>query len=717
MGNYQSIGTYQVDTVLYQFIEQEVLPGLPLSSKEVWGGLTKILDEFSSENSRLLQTRNQLQQKIDEYHKSASNEDYLSFLKSIGYLEEKKPDFKISTTNVDSEMKEQAGPQLVVPLTNERYSLNAANARWGSMYDAYYGTDLIAEEPGIEKGSSYNPERGKEVIRQGRIRLDEWFPLAEGSHQDAVRYAVVNGELCVELTDRSRKKLKNPSSFLGCQGDCRKPQAILLKHNDLHVELQFDRNHPVGQIDDAGIKDIQLESAITSIMDCEDSVACVDAEDKIKAYRNWLGLLKGDLTTTFDKKGETIKRSLHKDRKYRTAEDEELHLKGRALMLVRNVGHLMTNPAVIDNNNNPVYEGLLDGFFTSLIGMHDLNLRQNSTEGSIYIVKPKMHGSEETAFTNNLFNKIEDVLQLPRYTLKVGVMDEERRTSLNLHNCIFEVRNRVVFINTGFLDRTGDEIHTSMEKGPMIPKGEMKGSEWLSAYEAANVRTGIKAGFIKNAQIGKGMWAKPAEMKAMLAEKINHLKAGGNTAWVPSPTAATIHAMHYHEAYVPDIQNDIPRDDPSEMMLTIPVATPPEDKEVVLNEVRNNAQGILGYVVRWVEQGIGCSTVPDIHDTGLMEDRATLRISSQHIANWIRHGVVSEEEVKQIMKQMAEVVDRQNEGDPNYRKMSPDFEQSIAFQAASDLVFLGTDQPNGYTEPILHRRRLQFKASQFTKTV
>ncbi|PBB06672.1 MULTISPECIES: malate synthase G [Salimicrobium] len=717
MGNYQSIGTYQIDTVLYQFIEQEVLPGLPLSSKEVWRGLTEILDEFTPENIRLLQTRKQLQQKIDEYHKSASNEDYLSFLKSIGYLEEKKPDFKISTTNVDSEMKEQAGPQLVVPLTNERYSLNAANARWGSMYDAYYGTDLIPEEPGIEKGASYNPERGKEVIKQGRMRLDEWFPLAEGSHQDAVRYAVVNGELCVELTDRSRKKLKNPSSFLGCQGDCRKPQAILLKHNDLHVELQFDRNHPVGQIDDAGIKDIQLESAITSIMDCEDSVACVDAEDKTKAYRNWLGLLKGDLTTTFDKNGETIKRSLHKDRKYRTAEDEELHLKGRALMLVRNVGHLMTNPAVIDNNNNPVHEGLLDGFFTSLIGMHDLNLRQNSTEGSIYIVKPKMHGSEETAFTNNLFNRIEDVLQLPRYTLKVGVMDEERRTSLNLHNCIYEVRNRVVFINTGFLDRTGDEIHTSMEKGPMIPKGEMKGSEWLSAYEASNVRTGIRAGFIKNAQIGKGMWAKPTEMKAMLAEKINHLKAGGNTAWVPSPTAATIHAMHYHEAYVPDIQNDIPTDDPSEMMLNIPVASPPEDKEVVLNEVRNNAQGILGYVVRWVEQGIGCSTVPDIHDTGLMEDRATLRISSQHIANWIRHGVVSEEEVKQIMKQMAEVVDRQNEGDPNYRKMSPDFEQSIAFQAASDLVFLGTDQPNGYTEPILHRRRLQFKASQFTKTV
>ncbi|SDJ17813.1 malate synthase G [Salimicrobium halophilum] len=717
MAAYQPLGNYRIDSVLHQFIEQEVLPSLPVSSNQIWGGLSSLLDRFSDRNEQLLNTRRELQQAIDEYHTSSPSQSYEEFLISIGYLEEKKPEFTIETKNVDPEMKDQAGPQLVVPLTNQRYVLNAANARWGSLYDAYYGTDFIPESPGIEKGSSYNPERGREVIKQGRQRLDEWFPLKGGSHQNSIRYAVVNGELCVELSDQSRQKLKKPEAYIGCQGDCRKPQAILLKHNDLHVELQFDRNHPVGQIDDAGIKDIQLESALTTIMDCEDSVACVDAEDKTSAYRNWLGLIKGDLSTTFKKNGELMKRSLKADRNYRTPEDEEITLKGRSLMLIRNVGHLMKNHAVLDRNNEPVFEGLLDSFFTSLIAMHDLELRNNSKEGSIYIVKPKMHGSKEVAFTNEILNYIEDILELERYTIKIGVMDEERRTSLNLHNCIHEVKNRIVFINTGFLDRTGDEIHTSMEKGPVIKKGAMKGSTWLNAYEASNVRTGIHTGFIKQAQIGKGMWAKPAEMKAMLEEKISHLKAGGNTAWVPSPTAATIHAMHYHETYVPDIQKKIPDEDRTQEMLEIPVASPPEDKEEIMQEVRNNAQGILGYVVRWVEQGIGCSTVPDIHDTGLMEDRATLRISSQHIANWIKHDVIAKEEVQEVMKQMAEVVDRQNEHDPNYRPMSPNFEQSIAFQAASDLVFLGDQQPNGYTEPILHKRRLQFKANQFSQTI
>ncbi|SIS38423.1 malate synthase G [Salimicrobium flavidum] len=717
MNDYHSIGNYYVDSVLYEFIEDEVLPSLPLSSNEIWKGLSEILDHFSEKNELLLQKRKDIQKKIDEYHSTPSNQGYQEFLASLGYLEKQKPPFKITTANVDPEMKNQAGPQLVVPLTNRRFSLNAANARWGSLYDAYYGTDLIPEAPGIEKGDAYNPERGKEVIKQGRSRLDEWFPLTKGSHLDSVRYAIVNGGLCIELKDHSREKLKFPDSFIGYQGDCRKPQSILLKHHDLHIELQFDRNHPIGQIDDAGIKDIQIESAITSIMDCEDSVACVDAADKTNAYRNWLGLLKGDLQTTFEKEGNVIKRSLQADRTYRTPEDEQITVKGRALMLIRNVGHLMKNPAVLDSNNEPCFEGLLDGFVSSLIGMHDLERKINSKEGSIYIVKPKMHGSEEVAFTNELFNKIEDVLGLPRYTLKIGVMDEERRTSLNLHNCIYEVQNRIVFINTGFLDRTGDEIHTSMEKGPVLPKGMMKESVWLQAYEAANVRTGIRTGFIKQAQIGKGMWAKPAKMKAMLKEKIGHLEAGGNTAWVPSPTAATIHAMHYHEVYVPSIQKTIDETDPTMDMLEIPIAAPPESKEEIMQEVRNNAQGILGYVVRWIEQGIGCSTVPDIHDTGLMEDRATLRISSQHIANWIKHGVISSEEVKEVLKQMAEVVDRQNKDDSNYRPMAPDFKQSIAFQAASDLIFLGPNQPNGYTEPILHERRLQFKANQFSQTL
>ncbi|WP_347860761.1 malate synthase G [Salimicrobium sp. PL1-032A] len=714
---YQPFGEYQIDSVLYQFIEQEVLPSLPVSSNQVWKGLSTLLERHSERNEQLLNKRKEFQELIDDYHTSASSVPYREFLDSIGYLEQKKPDFSIETMNVDQEMKEQAGPQLVVPLTNRRYVLNAANARWGSLYDAYYGTDLLPESPGIETGSSYNPERGRVVIKQGRERLDEWFPLQEGSHKHSTRYFVVNGELLIELGNRSKQRLKNPDAYIGCQGDCRKPQAILLKHHDLHIEIQFDRNHPVGQIDEAGIKDIQLEAALTTIMDCEDSVACVDAEDKTNVYRNWLGLIQGDLTTTFEKNGQLMKRSLRQDKHYRTPNGDTVSVKGRSLMLIRNVGHLMKNNAVIDHNNEPVFEGLLDSFFTSLIAMHDLNRRINSSEASIYIVKPKMHGSEEVAFINDVYHHIEEILGLPRYTIKVGVMDEERRTSLNLHNCIYEVRNRIVFINTGFLDRTGDEIHTSMKKGAMIKKGDMKESTWLKAYEASNVRTGIRTGFIKQAQIGKGMWAKPAEMKSMLEEKINHLKAGANTAWVPSPTAATIHAMHYHDVYVPEVQQQLPDEDRTLDMLEIPVSSPPKDKEGILQEVKNNAQGILGYVVRWVEQGIGCSTVPDIHDTGLMEDRATLRISSQHIANWMKHGVITEEEVQNVMKQMAEIVDRQNQHDPNYRPMSPNFEQSIAFQAASDLVFKGDQQPNGYTEPILHERRLQVKANRFSQTI
>ncbi|WP_228307268.1 malate synthase G [Priestia sp. J2] len=724
MTNYKQVGNLKVAPVLYQFINEEALPGSGLSTENFWSDFEALVTELTPVNKRLLEKRDQLQAQINAWHQENPDGDfneYKSFLTRIGYLEDKAEDFLIGTEGVDSEIAYQAGPQLVVPVNNARYAINAANARWGSLYDALYGTDAISEENGASRTSSYNPIRGEKVIAFAKNFLDEVIPLVQSSHAEVVQYSLKNGKLVAQLNDGSLTELQEEEKFVGYQGEEESPDALLFKNNGLHFEVQIDRTDSIGKTDDAGVKDILMEAALTTIMDCEDSVAAVDAEDKVDVYRNWLGLMKGDLTSTFKKGSQNMTRRLNPDRTYISPHKEKISLSGRSLMFVRNVGHLMTNSAVLDQNGREIYEGILDSVITSLIAKHTLlknGTYQNSKKSSIYIVKPKMHGSKEVAFANTLFNSIEDMLGLERHTIKIGVMDEERRTTLNLKACIKEVKDRVAFINTGFLDRTGDEIHTSMEAGAVIRKNDMKASKWLQGYEQSNVNVGLASGFQGRAQIGKGMWAMPDMMAEMLKQKVGHLKAGANTAWVPSPTAATLHALHYHQIDVRDVQNELltKSTDLQDDILQIPVAEKPNwSKDEIQQELDNNAQGILGYVVRWVDQGVGCSKVPDINNVGLMEDRATLRISSQHVANWLHHGICTKEQVTETLKRMAKVVDQQNENDPMYQPMSSNYSTSIAFQAACDLVFQGYDQPNGYTEPILHRRRIEAKAKAAIK--
>lgn len=724
MENYVKTGSLQVARELYEFINSEALPGSGVDQEQFWSGLEALINDLTPKNKALLAKRDEIQHKLNTWHRENQNFDfnsYKSFLEEIGYLEPIAEDFKITTENVDEEVAVKAGPQLVVPVNNGRYAINAANARWGSLYDALYGTDAISEENGANRDGGYNPVRGEKVIAFAREFLDQTVPLSSGSHKDAVQYKVDEGKLAVVLSNGETAKLKEEAKFAGYQGEPDQPSAVLLKNNGLYFEIQFDRSHPIGKTDDAGVKDVLLEAAITTIMDCEDSVTAVDAEDKVLVYRNWLGLMKGDLSAAFTKGSKSMTRTLNPDRSYVSAEGKEFSLPGRSLMFVRNVGHLMSINAILDADGNEVQEGILDTVVTSLIGKHTLlgnGPYQNTSEGSIYIVKPKMHGSKEVAFANELFDRTEDLLGLERNTLKIGVMDEERRTSLNLAACIREVKERIVFINTGFLDRTGDEMHTSMEAGPMIRKNDMKATAWLKGYEKSNVNTGLETGFQGRAQIGKGMWAMPDMMADMMEQKIGHLNAGANTAWVPSPTAATLHALHYHQVEVQKMQNKLLEEvsDLRDEILQIPVSENSQwTQEEIQEELENNAQGILGYVVRWVEQGIGCSKVPDINNIGLMEDRATLRISSQHVANWLHHGICTKEQVLETLKKMAKVVDEQNSGDTAYRLMAADFDQSVAFQAACDLVFEGYDQPNGYTEPILHRRRLEAKSKYAVK--
>ena len=722
MVNYVKIGDLQVASELYDFINSEALPGSQVDQGSFWAGFEKIISDLTPKNKELLEVRDELQKKINNWHrenKEFNFNRYKEFLEEIGYLLPNPEDFTITTEGADDEIAVKAGPQLVVPVDNARYAINAANARWGSLYDALYGTDVISEDGGVQNQGGYNPERGEKVIAFAREFLDKTIPLQLGSHKEAISYQVDQEGLLVTLINGKKARLKDEEKFAGYQGEADDPFAILLKNNDNYFEIQIDRDHPIGKTDAAGVKDILLESALTSIMDCEDSVAAVDAEDKVLVYRNWLGLNKGDLSATFTKGTKTVTRSLNPDRSYFSPQGNEFTLPGRALMLVRNVGHLMTNNAILDGNGNEVQEGIIDAVITSLCAKHSIignTTLENSAKGSIYIVKPKMHGPEEAAFANELFNRTEDLLGLTRNTLKIGVMDEERRTSLNLRACIREVKERVVFINTGFLDRTGDEMHTSMEAGAMIRKNEMKSTMWLQSYEKSNVYNGLATGFQNRAQIGKGMWAMPDLMKDMLEQKVGHLKAGGNTAWVPSPTAATLHALHYHQVNVKEVQKNLLESisDLRDDILQIPIAVNTNwSQEEIQAELDNNAQGILGYVVRWVEQGIGCSKVPDINNIALMEDRATLRISSQHVANWLYHGICTKEQVVETLERMAKVVDEQNAGDPAYKPMASDFNHSVAFQAACELVFKGYDQPSGYTEPILHSRRLEAK-TKFT---
>ena len=715
--NYQNIHSLKVSEELLSFVNNELLKDLDITSENFWLGFDNVVHELAPKNKELLEIREILQKKIDDWHiKNKGNEikinDYKKFLQEIGYLKNEGPDFKIQTSNVDDEIAQIAGPQLVVPIMNARYTLNAANARWVSLYDSLYGTNIIeSEEGGSER---YDPNRGQEVIKYVREFFDKHIPINGTSWKNIAALKIIDKDLVI-LKDDYEYKLKDKNKFIGHRGDVNKPSAIIIKNNNLHFEIIINPKAFSAAHDIAGISDVIAESAVSTICDNEDSVAAVDAEDKVACYRNWLGLMKGDLKIQFEKNGKKLERKLNPDRSFISKEGQGLKLHGRSLLLIRNVGHLMTNSSIILKDGSEVPEGILDAFITTTAALHDLKKKRNSRKGSIYIVKPKMHGPEETAFTDLVFSKVEELLKLEKYTCKIGIMDEERRTSANLKECIRTLKNRVFFINTGFLDRTGDEMHTSMEAGPMIKKGDMKSSKWITAYENNNVDIGLKCGFSGKAQIGKGMWAMPDKMKEMMQDKINHLKAGANCAWVPSPTAASLHALHYHQINIFDEQKKIIDREQAKLddLLTIPIANRPNwSVDEINSEISNSAQTLLGYVVRWIDQGVGCSKVPDINNVGLMEDRATLRISSQHIANWIHHGITTKIQVIEIMKSMAKIVDNQNKTDPAYKKMSDNFENSVAFKTACALIFEGTKQPSGYTEPLLHKNRLSIKAIQ-----
>ena len=709
------INNLQVDEPLFKFLNEEAIPGTNINVDKFWEDFDKAVHNLAPINKELLKKRDQIQKKIDEWHLSKKGaafdkDQYFNFLKSINYIVDEKEDFKIKTSNVDEEIANIAGPQLVVPVDNARYVLNAANARWGSLYDALYGTDVISGD----KGKGYNPERGYKVISYVRDFLDQVVPLSKSKWKEITKIQIGDDKL-VLFFKNEKCYIKNNDQFIGFNGEKNNPKSILLKNNNLHIDIIIDPNSSIGKDDLANISDVMIESAISTIVDNEDSVAAVDAKDKVKCYRNWLGLMKGTLQAEIQKNGKKFTRKLNPDRNYTRVDGSKIILHGRSLLLNRNVGHLMTNPSILLSDDSEIPEGIMDAFISTLCAIHDLKNKKNSRTGSFYVVKPKMHGPDEVEFTNDLFGKVEEVLGLKKYFIKVGIMDEERRTTVNLKECIRKVKERVVFINTGFLDRTGDEMHTSFEAGPMIFKGEMKKSTWLNTYEDWNVDIGLSCGFSGKAQIGKGMWAMPDRMADMMKQKINHPKSGANCAWVPSPTAATLHSMHYHQLDVFKKQKQLTSRVKAKLedILNIPVADRPNwSVEEINRELENNAQGILGYVVRWIDQGVGCSKVPDINNVGLMEDRATLRISSQHIANWLHHSICSKEQVLKVMKKMASIVDKQNVKDKNYQSMSPDFEKSIAFSAACDLVFKGREQPSGYTEPLLHKRRLEKKANQ-----